>query len=129
MCNAKSHFSGLCQTELDLCVQKIEAHSTLVRHQKAQSRAPVVVKPYFWAENLCVYLFRWVSPPLGFLCGRDCQVHSSHLCIPQCMLLEVCNRSKSKACANILHILVMHESQLVLTKSISECSQIRRIHF
>lgn len=85
--------------------------------------------PYFWAENLCVYLFRWMSPLRGFLCGRDCQVYIIHLCIPQCVLLEVCNRSKSKAGANILHILVMHESQLVLTKSISECSQIHRIHF
>lgn len=68
-----------------------------------------------------------MSPSLGSLCGRDCQMHSIYLCIPQCMLLEVCHRSKSKACANILHIPVTCEYQAMLTKSVSECSRMHKI--
>lgn len=56
-------------------------------------------------------------------------MHSIYLCIHQCVLLEGCNRSESKARANILHILVLQEPQLVFPKSIAEWSQMHRVAF
>lgn len=88
-----------------------------------------MVSTLFLAANLCAHLFRRVSPPLGFRCGRDGQVHSIYLRVRQCVLLEDCKRSESKARANILHILVLQEPQLVLPKSIPEWSQMHRIAF
>lgn len=72
-----------------------------------------MVSTLFLAENPCAHLFRRVSPPLGFRCGRDGQVHRVYSLVRQRVLLEVCSRSESKARANILHILVVQESQLV----------------
>lgn len=72
-----------------------------------------MVSTLFLAENPCVHLFRRVSPPLGFWCGRDDQVHRVYPRVRQHVLLEVRSKSESKARANILHILVVQESQLV----------------